>query len=834
MDSRREFLKKAAMLSGMAGLSGVLPPSIQRALAINPEVGSTFMDAEHVVILMQENRSFDHCYGSLQGVRGFNDPRAIKLPNRNSVWLQRNAAGETYIPFRLNIKDTKATWMGSLPHSWTDQVDARNEGKYDGWLEAKKSGHPDYSKMPLTLGYYNREDLPFYYSLADAFTVCDQNFCSSLTGTTPNRLYLWTGTIRDQQNGTAQARVRNSETDYDLLASWTTFPERLEDNSISWKIYQNEISVGVGFEGEEDAWLANFTDNPIEWFTQYHVKFHPAYIQFLPKQIELLTAEIKSLELKIQSLPADSTEAGKIKERLAHRQRWLKNCVEEQKVLTPENYAKLSQREKNLHEKAFTTNVNDPDYHSLTSFTYQDGDVKREVNIPRGDVLHQFREDVRTGKLPTVSWLVAPENFSDHPGAPWYGAWYVSEAMDILTSNPEVWKKTIFILCYDENDGYFDHVPPFVPPSPNKEGAGLVSNGIDTGVEYVTLQQEQKRYTADHARESSIGLGYRVPLVIASPWSRGGVVNSQVFDHTSILQFLEKFLSSKTGKKIEETNISNWRRTVCGDLTSVFKPYQGEQIKLPSFLDKDEFIEGVHKARFKKDPSGYKALSSEETANINKDIYSSSLMPRQEKGTRASSPLPYQLYADGSLSADKQSFVVQFAARNEVFGSKAAGSPFMVYTFNQSPPRAYAVKAGDVLKDTWSLEDFDQQHYHIAVHGPNGFLREFTGNSKDPQLSITCDYEAAQKSLTGNIVLRIKNQTAASITITVHDHAYGAKDIAKTIAPKSDSTITINLSKSHNWYDFSIHTKGHDQFISRYAGRVETGKPALTDPAIGK
>lgn len=834
MDSRREFLKKAAMLSGMAGLSGVLPPSIQRALAINPEVGSTFLDAEHVVILMQENRSFDHCYGSLQGVRGFNDPRAIRLPNKNSVWLQSNAAGETYIPFRLNIKDTKATWMGSLPHSWTDQVDARNEGKYDGWLEAKKSGHPDYAKMPLTLGYYNREDLPFYYALADAFTVCDQNFCSSLTGTTPNRLYLWTGTIRDQQNSTAQARVRNSETDYDIPAAWTTFPERLEDNNISWKIYQNEISAGVGFEGEEDAWLGNFTDNPIEWFAQYHVKFHPAYISFLPKQIELLTAEIKTLEQKIQSLPANSIEAKKINEKLEQRQRWLKACVEEQKVLTPENYAKLSQREKNLHQKAFTTNVHDPDYHSLTSLPYQDGDVKREVNIPKGDVFHQFREDVRTGKLPTVSWLVAPENFSDHPGAPWYGAWYVSEAMDILTSNPEVWKKTIFILCYDENDGYFDHVPPFVPPSPNKAGAGLVSNGIDTGVEYVTLQQDLKRQPADEARESTIGLGYRVPLLIASPWSRGGVVNSQVFDHTSILQFLEKFLSHKTGKKIEETNISHWRRTVCGDLTSVFKPYQGEEIKLPAFIERDEFIEGVHKARFKKDPSGYKALSGDEIAGINKNIYSSPMMPRQEKGTRASNALPYQLYADGELSADKQSFIVQFAARNEAFGSKAAGSPFTVYTSNQASPRAYAIKAGDALKDTWSLKDFDQQNYHIAVHGPNGFFREYTGNSKDPQLYITCDYESVKKSLTGNIALKVKNQSTTSFTITIQDNAYGRTPIEKTIAAQAESTIPLNHAKSFNWYDFTIKVKGHEDFSKRYAGRAETGKPTHTDPAIGR
>src|SRR5215510_261375 len=131
MDTRREFLKKAGMLSAGVGFAGMLPPSIQKALAINPAVGSTYLDAEHIVILMQENRSFDHCYGTLQGVRGYNDPRAIQLPNGNPVWVQTNDAGESYVPFRLNMKDTKATWMGFLPHNFASQVDARNNGKYD-------------------------------------------------------------------------------------------------------------------------------------------------------------------------------------------------------------------------------------------------------------------------------------------------------------------------------------------------------------------------------------------------------------------------------------------------------------------------------------------------------------------------------------------------------------------------------------------------------------------------------------------------------------------------------------------------------------------------------
>ncbi|MGC4042802.1 MAG: alkaline phosphatase family protein [Armatimonas sp.] len=198
MQTRREFVKKAALLSGAAGVWSTLPGSLQRAMAIDPEPGSTFLDAEHIVILMQENRSFDHCYGMLRGVRGYNDPRAISLPNKNPVWLQSNANGDTYAPFHLDIQKSNVTWLGSLPHSWTNQVDARNNGNYDKWLVAKPSGHKEIAQMPLTLGYYHRADLPFYYALADSFTVCDQHFCSSLTGTTPNRCYLWTGTIREE------------------------------------------------------------------------------------------------------------------------------------------------------------------------------------------------------------------------------------------------------------------------------------------------------------------------------------------------------------------------------------------------------------------------------------------------------------------------------------------------------------------------------------------------------------------------------------------------------------------------------------------------------------
>src|SRR5690606_21369590 len=109
MESRREFIKQASLLAGMTALSSVLPASIQRALAINAPVGSTYLDAEHIVFLMQENRSFDHCFGTLKGVRGFNDPRALRQPNGLPVWIQTDKDQNTFSPFRLDIENTKMT-----------------------------------------------------------------------------------------------------------------------------------------------------------------------------------------------------------------------------------------------------------------------------------------------------------------------------------------------------------------------------------------------------------------------------------------------------------------------------------------------------------------------------------------------------------------------------------------------------------------------------------------------------------------------------------------------------------------------------------------------------
>jgi len=838
MDSRREFLKKAALLSGAAGFA-TLPASVQRALAIDPAPGSSYLDAEHIVFLMQENRSFDHCYGALQGVRGFNDPRAIRLPNKNSVWLQTNAAGETYAPFRLDIKDTRVTWMGSLPHSWSNQVDARNNGKYDKWLDVKQSGHSEYAKMPLTMGYYSRQDIPFYYALADAFTVCDQHFCSSLTGTTPNRLYFWTGTIRAVQNQSSPALVWNEEADYNNMVSWKTYPERLEEEGVSWKIYQNDISVDGGFTGEEDSWLANFGDNPIEYFTQYNVKLSERYLNYLEKAAAKLPAEIAALEKQVKGAAADKADA--LKKTLQYKKEQLEKVKKDQLLYTREKYAQLSPQMKSLHEKAFTVNKKDPDFGKLTSLQYQDGNTSRKVTIPKGDILHQFREDVKNGTLPTVSWLVAPENFSDHPSSAWYGAWYVSEVMDILTRNPEVWKKTIFVLTYDENDGYFDHIPPFVAPDPRDQESGKVSAGIDASVEFVSRQQEQQRtwMSEEHKRESAIGLGYRVPLVIASPWSRGGWVNSQVFDHTSSLQFLEDFLQHKTGKPVQEPNISAWRRAVCGDLSSVFRPYNGEKIKQPAFVEKDAFIESVHKAKFKGVPNDYKKLTPAEIALINRNPAATALMPSQEKGIRPSNALPYELYVDGQLNSDG-TFGISFTAANKAFGKKAAGAPFTVYAPGKYKGEdmsvwSYALTAGDKLEDSWQLSNFDGGQYHLQVHGPNGFFREFKGGSKDPQVAVSCGYPygAGQKP-TGQLLLKLVNNSKAAVNVELTDNSYKTRTRTLLLEAGASKEVLLDLGKSFGWYDHSVKLRDNPQFEQRFAGRVETGKTSFTDPLMGR
>jgi phospholipase C len=838
MQTRRDFLKFAAMLSGLASISGFVPDSIQQAYAIEPEPGSTWLDAEHIVILMQENRSFDHALGTLRGVRGFNDPRAIRLANGNSVFIQTDASGGSYAPWRLDIRDTRITWMGSIPHSRNSQVDAWNEGRNDGWLEAKRSHIPEYADLPLTMGHYTREDLPFYYALADAFTVCDQSYCSVMTSTTPNRCTFWTGTVRDKQSTDSKVYMRNEEIDGGGM-TWKTYPERLQEAGISWKFYQNELT-NSGLAGDEDAWLGNFGCNLLEDFTAYNVEAYPGFVLETQARIAELIRLVKKLEADA-SKENDPHVVAHLREQIAHTQNrivelgtTLANCGEAR-------YRQLTESQRALHNAAFVTNADDPDYHDLDSLSFTDDGKPQTMKVPKGDIFYQFRKDVNEGKLPTVSWLSSPEKFSDHPTSPWYGAWYVSEVMDILTKNPEVWKKTIFILTYDENDGYFDHAPSFVAADPKRPETGGASTGIDTGIEYTYVEDElQHGVPEEEARSGPIGMGFRVPMIIASPWTRGGWVNSQLFDHTSTLMFLEKFVQGKYGKTVSEENISAWRRAISGDLTSVFRCYGTKESTL-DFLNRDKFVMSIEQARYKEIPSNYTKLDGAQIQEINRTPPLSPFMPHQEPGTRPACALPYELYADGTLSDDATYFELRMTAGNKVHGTNAAGAPFNVYLRNLlsgavhdagMQAATYAVKPGDTLRERFPLSLFANSKYSIDVHGPNGFYRSFVGDPTSRHVQVHAAYEERWGRPTGNVRVHLRNLGKGSLTARVHENSYIIGSVAKTIHPGHKESVVLHLKESHGWYDFTVKVDNSNA-EARFAGRVETGKSSFSDPLMG-
>jgi len=837
MESRRDFLKLASLLAA-SGIGQQMLPAIARAAAIDPEQGSTYLDAEHIVILMQENRSFDHLYGTLRGVRGYNDPRAITQPSGNPVWLQASAAGAIHAPFRFDIRNSSATWLGSLRHGWEDSDQARNGGRYDGWIPAKANSDPKLAHLPLTMGYYTREDLPFYYALADAFTVCDQNFCSSLTPTEPNRLHMWTGTVRAEPSIQSFAYVRNDDMGYDKQLEWTTFPDRLEREGISWRIYQNELSLPSGLTDEEDKWLSNFDDNPLEYFSHFHVNFTPSRRRWLTEQERLLGSKLEQLK----SAPHNA----ETEKHVAEAQQQLKDVRRELATWTDAAFAALPEHERKMHRKAFSTNEGDPNFRTMTPLPYRQDGVERSMNVPKGDVFHQFRQDVQSGKLPAVSWIVAPEAFSDHPSSAWFGAWYVSEALNILTRDPEVWKKTIFILCYDENDGYFDHIPPFVPPQPGRKDTGKVSAGIDPSVEYVSSEQIEaiRQKEPDWpGKPGPIGLGFRVPLVIASPWSRGGYVNSQVFDHTSLLRFMEVFLSQKKAQPIRETNISAWRRTVCGDLTSVFRPWNQQSSKLPEPVRRDPFLVSIQEAKLKPIPGGMEPLTQEEIAQARIAPRNSKRLPEQEKGVRPACALPYELTADGALAMEDSAFMIEFAAERRLFGERAVGAPFRVYTpgrvraagadiaaeaFEIGRSWDYAVAAGDKIADHFPLRLFDAETYRLYVYGPNGFFREFRGDARDPRLRVSLVSTSQGASL--KLVNRDPSQP---LTAAIDDLAYGEATRTVAIAAGSSSELALNVGPSFGWYDLRIRVAGAGHYEQRYAGKIETGRESFTDASMG-
>src|SRR6202453_3699858 len=252
---RRLFLKALGSTTAAAAFSR----RIARALSIAANSkGSSIADVEHIVILMQENRSFDHYFGALSGVRGFGDPRAVSLPSGNPVWYQPDGHGGYVLPFHPLAPELGLQFLEDLPHDWTTTHAAWNNGNHDHWVP---------NKGPVSMAHLTRSDIPFHYALADAFTVCDAYYCSLLGPTDPNRYHMWTGWVGNDGNAGGPV-VGNEESGY----SWTTYPERLQKAEVSWKVYQ-DVGLGLTEAGKwgqtEDAYIGNYGDSALLYFRQY-------------------------------------------------------------------------------------------------------------------------------------------------------------------------------------------------------------------------------------------------------------------------------------------------------------------------------------------------------------------------------------------------------------------------------------------------------------------------------------------------------------------------------------------------------------------------------------
>jgi len=565
-----------------------LPDAIARALSIAPDRQTgTLQDVRHVVILMQENRSFDHYFGTLPGVRGFADP--LPAPTATGDVLTQ-ADGEARVrPYALRTEYASGTPVGYItPHTWDDAQRAWNDGRMDQWLPAKSR---------LGMGAYDGADIPFQTALANAFTLCDAYHCSIHAGTNPNRLFLWTGTNDPSGQAGGPALVNT----FDRLGpiaegyAWTTYPERLQAAGVDWRIYQDMAD--------------NYHDNPLAGFKQYRRQH------------------------------ADGGASAPLRDR------------------------------------------------GLSTHTLDD-----------------LARDIAQGALPQVSWIIAPTADSEHPevSSPRQGGAYTERVLDILTRDPATWSRCVFFVTYDENDCFFDHMPPPAPPARTEDGTSGGLSTVELDGEYHDARRGPSASTPDdppalHGR--GYGLGPRVPMLVVSPWSRGGWVNSQVFDHTSVIRFLE----ARFG--VAEPNISAWRRAVAGDLTSAFD-FAGDR------------------------------------------------GPQAEAGKRRACPLPYALEAEGAMAADGLHY--RLTLRNP----GKAGAVLHVYDrlALQRAPRRYTVGAGDRLEDGWRLADGGA--YDLWLLGPDGLHRQFRGDARD----AGC-LEAHRAPAAAGVRLRLVNNGRAALPV---------------------------------------------------------------------
>lgn len=698
---RRSFLKLAGSATAGGVALAAMPLAIRQALAIpaHQDTG-TINDVKHVVILMQENRSFDHYFGTLRGVRGFGDRHPIPLPGGRNVWRQSD--GEKEIPpFHLDTKTTDALRVPGTPHSFADAQAAWGQGQIAQWPRFK---------TPYSMGYYRREDIPFQFALAEAFTICDDYHCSVTAGTDPNRIVFWSGSSADPQLRAKGINCTDEHSEPDNWRGWVkgalpkpgytyagnalkwpTIPDVLEKAGVSWRIFQDPNN---NWTGAMHGGLA----------------------------------------------------------------------FESFRTCTPDS---------NLYKNG------------MSAWSLDD-----------------FARQVQDDQLPSVSWILPSAPYSEHPGAstPVQGAEFTAKVLDALTANPAVWAKTVFFLTFDENDGQFDHLPPAAPPSYDANGVLAGKSTVDLKGHYLSDPEGKHLDKADRLSGTvrPFGLGPRVPMYVVSPWSKGGWVNSQVFDHTSVGQFLER----RFGVLIP--GISSWHRAISGDLTSAFDFQAPNDPVFPDLPD----------------VSGASAVV---LAHIQRPHIVPPERPQplfQETGVRPSRRLPYELNV---LSAfDSVAGVVRLEFRN----TGRAGAVFHVYDrLNLDRiPRRYTVEAGKSLTDVWLLAS-DGSRYDLSVYAPNGFRRDLKGGAEGAGLELAVNYNPAQ----AKIQVALRNAGSSARVIHIAHNAYGEEAATIDLRAGASRRQEWTVAESGAWYDFTVTAPG---FSRRAAGRIETGAHGISDPAM--
>jgi len=657
--SRRQVLGAGAAAAGAAVASSLLPASLHRAMAAPVRPGG-LRAVEHVVLLMQENRSFDHYYGRLRGVRGYGDRDPLRRRAGGSVFAQADGSRDV-LPFSVRQAASSAgrpatdiQYLGALPHGFTDATQAWADGWWDQWIPAKTVS---------TMTYYDRRDIPLQYELADTFTSLDAYHCSVFGSTNPNRNYWWTGTTGFEPDGVRRA-VGNDAYDYGHAGyDWTTYPERLEAAGVTWQIYQ-----------EWD----NFTDNAVEYFKPFKA--------IGTKMLAHVDGSYRTTEEFYDSLHGKSA---------AEQDALLAQLAEGRAALTP--------AERSLFDRAM--------YRSRP-----------------GTLLGRIRSDIRAGTLPTVVWVVPPAAASEHPGAstPVGSANLVHDLLDVIAADVDTWSRTALLLNFDENDGYFDHVPPPIAPRP-ATGAG-----------------------DDWFLGKPIGPGPRVPMTIVSPWTVGGVVDSSLADHTSTIRFLERV----TG--VREPNISAWRRSVLSDLTSAFDWDRAG--KPPHTRQPDPVPDPI--TRWHPDPPTEQAL------------------PTQESGRRPARALRYQPLVSGGVDNG----VLTLALTNAGDGPVA----FTVYRYGDAlaRPSFHTVDgAGQELVTVPAATDWD-----VVVQGPNRFWCELAGTAAGAAAGIDVRPSVVRRRATLGLDLANTGGAPVTLTLTARHYAGGLRTV--TVPAGGHRTLT--------------------------------------------